>query len=316
MSPQDLTVRPLADNSELDRFLELRYVLDDELADDLAAGFRRPEWMWIATRGDRVLARTAWWGPVGAATPVHFDFLDVDDTLPPEEGAAIGVVLVGEAMRAIFPEGAEPPEFGRFLPPDWRDDPAVRQATETRFAILEKLGAHLLVERHRLEWRAGTPLPDPGSRLSFRTVNDRDDLVNLMVPVLEGTLDAHSRTDLEQMTPREVAGQHYDEEFAGFTSPHDWWQVGESASGEPVGFVIPARNDYNAILAYIGVLPAHRGHGYVDDLLAQGTRILAEQGVPRIRASTDLLNVPMAAAFARAGYVNFEHAVNYTWKSD
>ena len=37
--------------------------------------------------------------------------------------------------------------------------------------------------------------------------------------------------------------------------------------------------------------------------------------MPRIRASTDLLNVPMAAAFVRAGYVNFEHAVNYTWES-
>ena len=49
--------------------------------------------------------------------------------------------------------------------------------------------------------------------------------------------------------------------------------------------------------------------------LVHCTRILAEQGVPRIRASTDLLNVPMAAAFARAGYVNFEHAVNDTWKS-
>ena len=310
----DLTVRPLADAGELGRFLELQYVLDDELADDLASGFRRPEWMWIATRGDRVLARAAWWGPAGAEAPAQFDFLDVDDTLPPDEGAAIGVALVGEALEAILPEGAEPPEYGRFLTPDWREDPAVRQAIETRFAILEKLGARLLVERHRLEWRAGTPLPEPSARLAFRPVRDRDDLVDLMVPVLEGTLDAHSRTGLERMTPREVAERHYDEEFAGYTSPHDWWLIGETASGEPVGFVIPARNDYNAILAYIGVLPAHRGHGYVDDLLAAGTRVLAEQDVPRIRASTDLLNVPMAAAFTRAGYVDFERAVNFTWE--
>ncbi len=48
------------------------------------------------------------------------------------------------------------------------------------------------------------------------------------------------------------------------------------------------------------MLPAHRGNGYADDLLAEGTRILAEQDVPRIRAATDLGNVPMANAFQRA----------------
>jgi RimJ/RimL family protein N-acetyltransferase len=80
-----------------------------------------------------------------------------------------------------------------------------------------------------------------------------------------------------------------------------------------VGFVIPARNSYNPIIAYIGVLPEHRGRGHIDDLLAEGTRILAEQGVPRIRASTDLGNVPMAQAFQRAGYVNFEREINMAW---
>lgn len=315
MSLSNLTVRPLAGTGELDRFMQLKYVLDDELADDLAAGRRRPEWMWVATRGDRVLARAAWWAPDKAEAPAQFDFFDVDDALPTEEGVAIGVALVGKALRRILPEGATPPEFGRFLPPDWHDDPAVRQAIETRFAALKQLGARPLVERLRLEWRAGTPLPEPSARLSFRTVRDRGELIDLMVPVLEGTLDAHSRADLERMTPREVAAKHHDEEFAGFASPRDWWQVGVSGSGEPVGFVVPARNAYNAVIAYLGVLPTHRGNGYVDDLLAEGTRILADQDVPRIRASTDLPNAPMAAAFARAGYVNFERAVNYTWES-
>ncbi len=83
--------------------------------------------------------------------------------------------------------------------------------------------------------------------------------------------------------------------------------------GEAVGFVIPARNSYNPIIAYIGVLPAHRGNGYIDDLLAEGTRILAAHGVPRIQASTDLGNVPMARSFQRTGYLNFEREINMTW---
>lgn len=58
-------------------------------------------------------------------------------------------------------------------------------------------------------------------------------------------------------------------------------------------------------------------HG--EDLLAlmhpvmEGTRILAAEGVDRIRASTDLGNVPMAKSFARAGYVNFERSLNLVW---
>jgi hypothetical protein len=46
---------------------------------------------------------------------------------------------------------------------------------------------------------------------------------------------------------------------------------------------------------------------------AEGTRILARHEVPRIRASTDLGNTPMAKAFQRAGYVNFEREIKMTW---
>ncbi|MEJ8639729.1 GNAT family N-acetyltransferase [Streptomyces sp. MS2.AVA.5] len=72
-------------------------------------------------------------------------------------------------------------------------------------------------------------------------------------------------------------------------------------------------HSYHPIIAYIGVLPAHRGNGYIDEILAEGTRILAAEGVDRIRASTDLGDVPMAKAFDRAGYVNFERSLNLVW---
>ena len=54
---QELTVRPITGPDELGLFNSLPYVLNDEVGSDLAAGRRRPEWLWLALRGDRVVAR-------------------------------------------------------------------------------------------------------------------------------------------------------------------------------------------------------------------------------------------------------------------
>ncbi|MEU6985993.1 GNAT family N-acetyltransferase [Streptomyces sp. NPDC046324] len=314
-TPDGVTLRPLSGPDELDLFCRLSYVLDHELEDDLATGRRLPSWMWVALRGDRVLARISWWTGKEGGAPLALDFFDLDPELPERERAEIGLRLLETATAAVVPAGAARPEFGRFMPADWREVPETRARLETLFGVLEASGARPLVERLRLEWLPGTPVPEPTGRLDFRPVRDREDLVALMTPVMEGTLDAHGKADLASgLSAREAAEQHYDEEFAHYASPRAWWQVAQlPETGEPVGFVVPARNNYNHTIAYIGVLPAHRGKGYIDDILAEGTRILAAQDVPRIRAATDLGNVPMANAFARTGYATFQRAINFVW---
>lgn len=307
----DLTVRPIAGREELDLFSRLPYVLNEELADDLAAGRRRPEWMWIALRGDHVLARVAWWSRPGDDRPFLLDVFDVDDGT--EDRVDIGVRLLRAAMAGVVAPGARPPEFVRDIPPDWREDETTKPVVEDRMVALERTGARLLVERLRFEWRPGTPLLEPRGRLRFRPIRDTEEILDLMTLVLDGTLDAHSRDDLTRMSAREAAGRHYEDELAHYRSPREWWQVATLPDGRPVGFVTPARNDYYPIIGYLAVLPEHRGNGYIDDILAEGTRILAAQDVPRIRAATDLGNTPMANAFRRAGYVNFERTINMTW---
>lgn len=298
----ELRVRPIAGPHELDLFNRLPYVLNDEIADDLAAGRRRPQWLWLALRGDRLVARAGWWSRPGDERPLLMDVFDVAGD------PADGVRLLETALPALVAPGQTPPEYGRSVPAGWR-----RTAADTWMDALEQTGAALFVERLRLEWRPGTPVPAPAGRLGFRPPRDAGELVGLMTLVLDGTLDAHSRHDLTTMTAREAAEEQYRSELARYESPHDWWRVATLPGGEPAGFVIPAHNGYNAIIAYIAVLPAHRGHGYVDEILAEGTRVLAAEGVPRIRASTDVGNKPMAAAFARAGYVTFARHVDLTW---
>ena len=313
MELNDLILRPITGPGELGLFNQLPYVLNGELAGDLAHGRRQPGWMWVALRGGRLLARAAWWTRPGGTTPALLDVLDVDDSLPRPARLDIGGQLIRTALAATQPAGSRPPQFSRFVPPAWRDSAAGRDAVQDRITILEQTGARLFVERLRLEWRPGTPAPGPGGRLVFRPVGDPGELLTLMTAALDGTLDAHSRADLAWLTPGAAATRHYENELALYTSPRDWWRIATLPDGQPVGFVLPACNAYNPIIAYLAVLPRHRGHGYINDILAEGTRVLRGQDAPRIRATTDVGNIPMARAFQRAGYLNFEREITMTW---
>ena len=84
-----------------------------------------------------------------------------------------------------------------------------------------------------------------------------------------------------------------------------WWELAYAPDGELVGLVMPARNPTSPVVDYIGVVPEHRGKGYVDELLARGAATLLSAGAEQIRADTDTANAPMADAFRRAGYAEF-----------
>ena len=312
--PNDLTLRPITGPDELPLFTRLAYRLNAELAGDLAAGRRRPSWMWMALRGDRLVARAAWWSRPHHDGPFLLDVFDLDDDAP--DRCDVGARLLETAMAEILTPGRPVPEYLRFVPPGWRREPGPRRAVEERRAVRERLGARPLVERLRLEWRRGGPVPEPTGRLVFRPVRDAEELIGLMAEVLEGTLDAHGRADLARRSARASAEAQYEDELTGYESPREWWRVATLPDGEPVGFVIPAHNGYSPVIAYIGVRPAHRGRGLVDDVLGEGTRVLTDQGVDRVRASTDVGNVPMARAFARAGYVTTEHQLDMTWSPE
>ena len=308
----DLTIRPITGPGELELFTTLPYRLNEELADDLKLGRRQPGWLWMALRRGHLVARTAWWARPGARLPYLLDILDIDDAQRP---AAVDTAtrLLTTATAEVIPAGTRPPDYIRFLTPGWREDPAERQAAEDRMAVAGRLGARFFVERLNLEWRPGTEIQAPTGRLTFRPVRGPGELLALMIQVINGTLDAHDRADLERMSPEKAAAKHYNGELARYTSPHDWWRIAELPGGEPVGFVIPAHNGYYPIIAYLGVVPAHRGNGYIGEILAEGTRVLAANDVPTIHASTDLGNVPMARAFHRAGWLTTGHQIDMTW---
>ena len=70
---------------------------------------------------------------------------------------------------------------------------------------------------------------------------------------------------------------------------------------------MPSATPYHRNVGYLGVLPDQRGRGLVDDLLGEVTRIHAASGAEHITATTDVTNLPMAAAFERANYAVTEN---------
>jgi RimJ/RimL family protein N-acetyltransferase len=179
----------------------------------------------------------------------------------------------------------------------------VTGALTWRLDAARRAGLTHELERLRYEWVPAAGVPEQAGRLTFRPEPDDEVFVELFRRVLAGTLDATSRKEAEAAGARTQANQDvafYRDHMSGQRS---WWRVAETPAGELAGFGVPSRNTDFPVVGYLGVLPEHRGRRYVDEILAEVTRILvADAGAATIRADTDLENLPMAAAFERCGY--------------
>jgi RimJ/RimL family protein N-acetyltransferase len=290
----------------------------------LADGQYRAEWIWIAEGihgGPGPLAAAIWWGPSNGATPRALDALYVrepvedaeddaaDSDAADEDAARIGLAaeLLSAAHRSFAAEYdlAAPPSYGAFVPGDWHDRPEVLKALTWRRKAAERAGLGVLLERLHYEWTPRAGLPKPGDRLTFRREPDDEVFADVLARVVRGSLDKHSTQQAAELGPEAYARADvafYRDRMLG---ERGWWLIATDRDGETVGFGIPSRNPKHAVVGYLGVVPEQRGHGYIDEILAEITRILAtEAGADAIRADTDLANRPMAAAFERAGYRN------------
>ncbi|MEU1320142.1 GNAT family N-acetyltransferase [Streptomyces tibetensis] len=281
----DVVIRAL-DTSDAELF--------DTLPDPLGAreGHRltrhRPDWKRVALRDGRVVARGAWWGGPEDSAPVNLNWFDVAEG-EEEAGAAL-------LRSAPWQVGLE-----LNLPADWRDDPALRAAAETRFTAARTAGYDLLVERLLYRWTPDRGLPERPGRLQFRAEPDDAVFFDALRRIHSATLDAHALRAVEEGGLDRAAQEELDF-FHWCPSPREWWQTAYTPQGDLAGIHIPAHNPSGPCIGFIGVLPAHRGHGYAYDLLAECTHFLVEQGAEFVAAATDQGNFPMAANFAKAGY--------------
>lgn len=251
-----------------------------------AAGEYRPEWTYVALRDGRPVARAAWWGGPSDDVPCALDRLDFTDP---------------DAAVALLQQAPLRYEYCVRLRPGWRDEPALRSAAQARIDVAERAGMRPLVERYQYLWTPSAGLPARPTRLDYRPEPDDAVILDALRRIAHGSLDAHDRRTIAE-SGIDAAAQEGLEILRWFPSPREWWRLAYTPAGELVGIAVPARNYADPVIGYVGVVPEQRGHGYGYDLLVETTHLLVAEGVDRIASATDKTNLPMAAAFDRAGY--------------
>lgn len=291
-----------ADPADLDR--AVAYPADgpvpaltaERIREELAGNRFRPEWIWFAEDEDgEVLARALWWGRADSEQPIALDCLQVRASVADPAALAAGLLAAGHAAFGGLPL------YNLSLPRDWRTDPALADAVAWRQKAAYESGLTTEIERLRYEWTpaAGSPA-EPTGRLVFREGTD-EEFLDAFVRLSAGSLDLGTQNELRVMDAEQLAR----EDFAFYRDcpgERSWWRLAELPDGTPAGMAIPSATPYHRNVGYLGVVPEQRGQGLIDEILAEITRFHAAAGAERITATTDTVNVPMAAAFDRAGY--------------
>jgi RimJ/RimL family protein N-acetyltransferase len=120
-----------------------------------------------------------------------------------------------------------------------------------------------------------------------------------MAATTAGTLDRNDRYYIARCGPEPWA-----EEIMTALRDGDEtsWLLGYHGD-EPAGFVaVSAFDEDTWTIVHIGVVPPHRGHGHVLELLAAADGVARRRGFTAGLSDVDVENAPMIAAMERAGH--------------
>ncbi len=295
-----------AEEADVDQLIEflpdigLRPLGRNRLRRDFADARMRTRWSWLVERDGVLAGRALWWGRPDAALPVALDALDLAEHV--EEPAVVAAELLNTAHAALAEQGVKVPlEYTMQLHRGWRQDAAACAAVGWRRDAGRSAGFSQELERLQYAWtRADTNVPAASGRVSLRPGDDNE-FLDLFSQVARGTLDVQTQRAVVEMGEQAQARDDL-EFYLGCPGEREWWRVAVLSDGRVAGFVVPSATPYNRNVGYLGVLPALRGQGLIEDLLGAVTRIHAQAGAETITATTDTGNAPMAAAFDRAGY--------------
>lgn len=267
----------------------------DHLTDAWNDGSSRPDWTMVAEADGRPIARAALLAePMGGGVTtlegvMAFPWADFDH---PRHGAAFRTLADALAER-LAPHG--PTTLDR------RFNPEVHADIDRMRPLLEASGFGLFQEKIGFAWTpdVAAPVLPPGVQIVTFADIGRDAYREVMARTAAITLDRNDRYYINRCEPEPWA-----EEILTALQDGDetsWLLVHHGE--EPVGFVaVSPFDDETWTIVHIGVVPDHRGHGHVSELLAAADRIARDRGFASGLSDVDVKNEPMIAALVRAGH--------------
>jgi RimJ/RimL family protein N-acetyltransferase len=284
-----------------------------EYADSLLEQrFTKPSWCLLALEGDHPVARAALWSMPDQEAPTDIVLIDAD--------WSDDELAVGRAVLSRLHELAR--ELGGDVLSHHVDDPPAapqyQEHEEARIHLLTTSGYELV--RDGLRWRylaSSSPAPQPEPSLAFRPLSEvgEDAFVEAIASTYEGTLDSWLNQNIEQHGLTGAARTDFGE-LQGMDYRPEWWELAYEQDGSLAGVSMAARNPSTAVIAYVGVVPDHRGRGLAPHLVRRGTQHLLASGAEEIRGDCDRDNVGMVKGFERAGYEQFARRRTYQRRAD
>lgn len=172
--------------------------------------------------------------------------------------------------------------------------------------LAHRVGMALLQEKINYQYHVYPTIPvGRASKLVYRTLQEvgKAVYIDAIRQVMQKTLDRNDAQLCHQLGPERAAQHFFDNISDDMTYEPRLWKLGYTSTDELLGLVAPLKMwGDKGTLGYIGVVPEHRSKGYSIVLLQQGTADLAAEGIERIIADTDALNIPMQRTFEKMGY--------------
>jgi len=175
---------------------------------------------------------------------------------------------------------------------------------EQRLALAAECGFELWQEKEGFWWAdGGQDLPRP-ERITVRTLDDigREAYVALMAETALDSLDRLQADCVDALGATRWADEFLTEYGGPDYDMH--WLVATNARGAAVGYVAVGAMDEDdtGTIFHIGVAAAHRGNGYIDELLRVVNRDARDRGYTGLLNEVDVANAPMMAAMQRNGH--------------
>jgi ribosomal protein S18 acetylase RimI-like enzyme len=257
----------------------------------------RASWCLLELDAGVPVARGAFWALPDETVPTDL-VLIATDWSDPELDAGRALLVHAEERAAGLGSAAlqhhvdDPPG-----PPQYQEDGAARAQ------LMTEAGYGLL--RDGLRWRLSPPRAHkpPPSPLTFRTLPEvgEESFVEAIAATYEGTRDTWLTRNIEERGLDGAARADF-LDYREMDHRPEWWELAYTDDGTLAGVVMPAKNQTDAVVAYVGVVPGQRGRGLAAQLVNRATEQLVAAGARAIVGDCDRDNLPMAKAFRRAGY--------------